>query len=40
MPRTGAITAKSLTLNLNGTSFTGLFQGSTALPWIASLRSQ
>jgi endoglucanase len=29
--RTGAITSKSLTLNLNGTSFTGLFQGTTAL---------
>jgi endoglucanase len=31
VPRTGAITAKSLTLNLNGLSFTGLFQGGTAL---------
>jgi endoglucanase len=29
--RTNAITAKTLTLNLNGLSFTGLYQGSTAL---------
>lgn len=29
--RTNAITAKSLTLNLNGLNFTGLYQGSTAL---------
>jgi endoglucanase len=29
--RSTAITSKSLTLNLNGTTFTGLFQGSTAL---------
>ncbi|MGN9911573.1 cellulase family glycosylhydrolase [Phytohabitans sp. LJ34] len=31
VPRTGAITAKSLTLNLNGLSFQGLRQGSTDL---------
>jgi endoglucanase len=31
LPRTGAITGKSLTLNLNGTSFQGLRQGSTNL---------
>jgi endoglucanase len=31
VPRTGAITAKSLTLSLNGLSFTGLFQGGTPL---------
>ncbi|MFF5214536.1 cellulase family glycosylhydrolase [Micromonospora sp. NPDC000442] len=31
VPRTGSITAKSLTLNLNGTSFSGLRQGSTNL---------
>jgi endoglucanase len=31
VPRASAITAKSLTLNLSGTSFTGLFQGGTAL---------
>jgi endoglucanase len=29
--RTGAITAKTLALNLNGLNFTGLYQGSTAL---------
>ena len=29
--RASAITSKSLALNLNGTSFTGLFQGNTAL---------
>jgi endoglucanase len=31
VPRTGAITSKSLTLNLNGTTFQGLRQGSTDL---------
>ncbi|WP_422755862.1 cellulase family glycosylhydrolase [Micromonospora sp. WMMD708] len=31
LPRSGTITAKSLTLNLNGTSFQGLRQGSTNL---------
>ena len=31
VPRSGAITSKSLTLNLNGTSFQGLRQGSTDL---------
>ncbi|KWV29403.1 cellulase [Micromonospora rifamycinica] len=31
LPRTGAITARTLTLNLNGTSFQGLRQGSTNL---------
>ncbi|MEV2238274.1 cellulase family glycosylhydrolase [Micromonospora sp. NPDC049891] len=31
VPRTGSITAKSLTLNLNGTTFQGLRQGSTNL---------
>ncbi|WP_422769830.1 cellulase family glycosylhydrolase [Plantactinospora sp. WMMC1484] len=31
VPRTGAITSKSLTLNLNGTTFSGLRQGSTDL---------
>jgi aryl-phospho-beta-D-glucosidase BglC (GH1 family) len=31
VPRTATITAKSLTLNLNGTTFTGLRQGSTNL---------
>ncbi|WP_173064606.1 cellulase family glycosylhydrolase [Phytohabitans houttuyneae] len=31
VPRTGAITGKSLTLNLNGLSFQGLWQGSTSL---------
>ncbi|GIJ35564.1 cellulase family glycosylhydrolase [Micromonospora sediminimaris] len=31
VPRTGSITAKSLTLNLNGTTFSGLRQGSTNL---------
>jgi endoglucanase len=31
VPRASAITAKSLTLNLNGTTFTGLFQGGNAL---------
>ncbi|RIV39701.1 cellulase family glycosylhydrolase [Micromonospora radicis] len=31
VPRTGTITAKSLTLNLNGTTFSGLRQGSTEL---------
>ncbi|MDO3683152.1 cellulase family glycosylhydrolase [Micromonospora sp. C28ISP2-4] len=31
VPRTGSITAKSLTLNLNGTTFQGLRQGTTDL---------
>ncbi|SBT43216.1 cellulase family glycosylhydrolase [Micromonospora auratinigra] len=31
VPKTGAVTAKSLTLNLNGTTFQGLRQGSTDL---------
>jgi len=31
VPRTGTITAKSLTLNLNGTTFQGLRQGTTDL---------
>ncbi|WP_089156191.1 cellulase family glycosylhydrolase [Micromonospora sp. NBS 11-29] len=31
VPRTGAITAKSLTLNLNGLTFRGLWQGGTQL---------
>jgi len=31
VPRTGSITSKSLTLNLNGTTFQGLRQGSTDL---------
>ncbi|MFY1594734.1 cellulase family glycosylhydrolase [Micromonospora sp. WMMD737] len=31
VPRSGAIPAKSLTLNLNGLTFQGLWQGSTAL---------
>ncbi|MDG4830075.1 cellulase family glycosylhydrolase [Solwaraspora sp. WMMD1047] len=31
VPRTGAITSKTLTLNLNGTTFQGLRQGSTNL---------
>ncbi|WP_434742053.1 cellulase family glycosylhydrolase [Micromonospora sp. SH-82] len=31
VPRTGAVTAKSLTLNLNGTTFSGLRQGNTNL---------
>ncbi|MEU6024523.1 cellulase family glycosylhydrolase [Micromonospora sp. NPDC047134] len=31
VPRTGSITAKTLTLNLNGTTFSGLRQGSTEL---------
>ncbi|GIJ27342.1 hypothetical protein Vqi01_25040 [Micromonospora qiuiae] len=31
VPRTGSITAKSLTLNLNGTTFQGLRQGNTNL---------
>ncbi|GAB7045538.1 cellulase family glycosylhydrolase [Catenuloplanes indicus] len=31
VPRTGAVTSKSLTLNLNGTAFEGLRQGSTDL---------
>ncbi|MFD0200876.1 MULTISPECIES: X2-like carbohydrate binding domain-containing protein [Saccharothrix] len=31
LPRTGAITAKSLTLNLNGTTFRGLRHGTTEL---------
>jgi endoglucanase len=31
VPRTGAITSRSVTLNLNGTSFQGLRQGSTNL---------
>ncbi|WFE44043.1 cellulase family glycosylhydrolase [Verrucosispora sp. WMMD1129] len=31
VPRTGSITAKSLTLNLNGTTFSGLRHGSTNL---------
>ncbi|WP_373688876.1 cellulase family glycosylhydrolase [Verrucosispora sioxanthis] len=31
VPRTGSVTAKSLTLNLNGTTFSGLRQGSTNL---------
>lgn len=31
VPRTGAITAKTLTLNLNGTTFEGLWQGGTRL---------
>ncbi|WP_433532301.1 cellulase family glycosylhydrolase [Micromonospora sp. CA-263727] len=31
VPRTGSITAKSLTLNLNGTTFQGLRQGTTNL---------
>lgn len=31
VPKSGAITAKSLTLNLNGTSFLGLWQGNTKL---------
>ncbi|MEJ3746168.1 cellulase family glycosylhydrolase [Actinomycetes bacterium KLBMP 9797] len=31
VPRTGAITSKSLTLNLNGTTFQGLRQGNTDL---------
>ncbi|MEU5550374.1 cellulase family glycosylhydrolase [Micromonospora sp. NPDC047793] len=31
VPRTGAVTAKSLTLNLNGTTFSGLRQGTTNL---------
>jgi endoglucanase len=31
VPRSGAITAKTLTLNLNGTSFRGLRQGTTEL---------
>ncbi|MDG4832010.1 cellulase family glycosylhydrolase [Solwaraspora sp. WMMD1047] len=31
VPRTGSITAKSLTLNLNGLSFRGLWQGNTQL---------
>ncbi|GGM66065.1 hypothetical protein GCM10011608_59210 [Micromonospora sonchi] len=31
VPRTGSVTAKSLTLNLNGTTFAGLRQGTTNL---------
>ncbi|MFI7078635.1 cellulase family glycosylhydrolase [Micromonospora sp. NPDC049903] len=31
VPRTGSVTAKSLTLNLNGTTFSGLRQGTTNL---------
>ena len=31
VPRTGSITARTLTLNLNGTTFSGLRQGSTEL---------
>ncbi|WP_329223642.1 cellulase family glycosylhydrolase [Streptomyces sp. NBC_01485] len=31
VPKTGAITARTLTLNLNGTTFQGLWQGSTRL---------
>ncbi|WP_431729147.1 cellulase family glycosylhydrolase [Verrucosispora sp. TAA-831] len=31
VPRTGSVTAKSLTLNLNGTTFSGLRQGTTTL---------
>nr|WP_229688687.1 cellulase family glycosylhydrolase [Micromonospora yangpuensis] len=31
VPRTGSISARSLTLNLNGTTFTGLRQGNTEL---------
>src|SRR6187551_870150 len=34
MPKTAAITAKTLKLNLNGLTFTGLYQGSTALAFF------